>query len=142
MRIRCAELSDFAQIMELYGEASDAMAGTAYDCRWRRDGHPTRDFVRGLVVRGGMLVAEDGGVLAGAVGFDHDLGHDYADAAWLAAIGASPFWPLSLGAMTFIAGIGAVRACRENCFARACAGLASWECARHGLMPRQTTFRR
>lgn len=86
MRIRCAELSDFAQIMELYGEASDAMAGTPYDCRWRRDGHPTRDFVRGLVERGGMLVVEDSGVLAGAVGFDHDLGHDYAGAAWLVEV--------------------------------------------------------
>ncbi len=30
-----------------------------------------------------MLVAEEQGALLGAVGTDHDLGHDYENAAWL-----------------------------------------------------------
>ena len=86
MRIRQADTSDLVEIMELYHEASDAMAGTAYDCCWRRDGHPTSDFVQGLIAAGGMLVAETDGVLLGAVGIDHDLGHRYDDAVWLADV--------------------------------------------------------
>jgi len=86
MHFRQANVSDFAQIMGLYDEASDAMRGTAYDCCWRRDRHPSQDHVRGLVERGGMIVAEENGALVGAVGFDHDLGHDYADASWLARV--------------------------------------------------------
>ena len=77
MRVRQARTSDFADIMGLYHEASDAMAGTPYDCCWRRDGHPTPEFVRGLITAGGVLVAERDGTLVGAVGLDHDLGHDY-----------------------------------------------------------------
>ena len=72
--------------MGLYDEASDAMVGTAYDCCWRRDGHPSQDFVRGLIERGGMIVAEENGALVGAVGIDHDLGHDYAEATWLVEV--------------------------------------------------------
>lgn len=83
MHIRQANIHDFTQIMELYGEASDAMAGTPYDCCWRRDGHPVPDFVRGLITNNVMLVDEEDGNLIGAVGCDHDLGHDYESCAWL-----------------------------------------------------------
>ena len=83
MRILQATTSDFADIMELYGQTSDAMTGTQYDCCWRREGHPMPEFVRGLVNNGGMLVAEDKGTLVAAVGTDHDLGHDYEDVTWL-----------------------------------------------------------
>ena len=86
MRVRQARTSDFADIMGLYHEASDAMAGTPYDCCWRRDGHPTPEFVRGLITAGGVLVAERDGTLVGAVGLDHDLGHDYRGVAWLADV--------------------------------------------------------
>lgn len=83
MHIRQADTHDFTQVMELYGEVSDAMAGTPYDCCWRRDGHPAPDFVRGLITNNVMLVAEEDGNLIGAVGCDHDLGHDYESCAWL-----------------------------------------------------------
>ena len=86
MRIRQADMHDLASIMALYYEASDAMVGTPYDCCWRRDGHPTQDFVRGLIANGGFLVAEEDGAVVGAVGTDHDLGHDYKDASWLADV--------------------------------------------------------
>lgn len=86
MRIRRADMGDFEDVMGLYHEASDAMAGTPHDCCWRRDGHPTPDFVRGLVATGGVMVAEEDGVLVGAVGTDHDLGHDYEGVAWLADV--------------------------------------------------------
>ena len=86
MHIRQASIQDLAAILELYGEASDAMAGTPHDCCWRRDGHPTRDFVSGLVTGGGMLVAEEDGALVGAVGTDHNLGHDYEGVSWLADV--------------------------------------------------------
>ena len=84
MHIRQATIHDLDGIMGLYHEAADTMAGTAHDCCWRRDGHPTTDFVRGLAVADGMLVAEQGGTLVGAVGFDHDLGYDYKGVSWLA----------------------------------------------------------
>lgn len=83
MRIRQANADDFAAIMGIYHEAADAMAGTPHDCCWRRDGHPTPDYVRGFVAEGGMLVAEDYGALVGVVGTNNDLGHDYVGTAWL-----------------------------------------------------------
>ncbi len=86
MRIRQADMGDFAGIMNLYHEASDVMAGTPYDCCWRRDGHPTSGFVRGLIANGGALVAERDGALLAAVGTDHDLGHDYRGVDWLADV--------------------------------------------------------
>lgn len=86
MRIRQATTNDFSSIMDLYHEASDAMAGTPYDCCWRRDGHPSPDFVHGLISGNGMLVAEEKDELIGAIGVNHDLGHDYEDVMWLANV--------------------------------------------------------
>ena len=77
MRIRQATTQDLNSIMELYRATADPMVGTPYDCRWRSNGHPTPEFVGGLVQDGGMLVAEENNVLVGCVGIDHDLGHDY-----------------------------------------------------------------
>ena len=83
MQIRMAVDADFDEIMALYGEASDAMRGTPHDCRWRRGGHPSEAFVRGLVEGSGMLVATEKDQLVAAVGVDHDLGHDYGALPWL-----------------------------------------------------------
>lgn len=83
MDIRLARAEDLRAIMELYHEASDAMVGTPYDCRWRRDGHPSTDFVRGLVSDNGMLVGTVGHEVIAAVGIDHDLGHEYEEVLWL-----------------------------------------------------------
>lgn len=87
MLIREATGADLGEVMALYGEVSDAMVGTPADCRWRRGGHPSEEFVRGLIEGGGMLVAmEDGGLIA-AIGVDHDLGHDYGAVKWLIDVG-------------------------------------------------------
>ncbi len=86
MRIRQATKDDFSNIMNLYHEASDAMTGTPYDCCWRRDGHPSPDFVYELITNNGVLVAEECDELIGAVGINHDLGHDYEDVTWLANV--------------------------------------------------------
>ena len=83
MRIRQADIHDLTDIMRLYDEVSDAMIGTAHDCCWRRDGHPTPEFVSGLITGGDMLIAEENGELIGAVATDHDLGHDYVGTEWL-----------------------------------------------------------
>ena len=86
MRIRQANSDDFASTMGLYHEASDVMTRTPHDCCWRRDGHPTPEFIRKLIADGGMLVIEDEGALVGTVGMDHDLGHDYEGVTWLADV--------------------------------------------------------
>lgn len=83
MDIRLAHAEDFRAIMDLYEEVSDAMVGTPYDCQWRRGGHPSTDFVRGLVSSNGMLVGMVGNDVVAAVGIDHDLGHDYGELPWL-----------------------------------------------------------
>ncbi|MDO4797295.1 MAG: GNAT family N-acetyltransferase [Coriobacteriales bacterium] len=83
MHIRQAVSADVDSIMDLYDGVSTAMVGTPYDCRWRRGGHPSREFVSGLVLDEGMLVAFEGDTLVGAVGTDHDLGHDYGELPWL-----------------------------------------------------------
>ena len=83
MDIRLARAEDTASIMDLYHQASDAMVGTPYDCQWRRGGHPSAAFVRGLVTSNGMLVGTEGPQIVAAVGIDHDLGHEYRDVAWL-----------------------------------------------------------
>ncbi|MDO4536840.1 MAG: GNAT family N-acetyltransferase [Coriobacteriales bacterium] len=83
MRVTLATPADLDSIMELYFEAADAMEGTPHDCCWRRDGHPSPEFVGGLVATGSMLIAMEGDELIGAVGIDHDLGHDYGELAWL-----------------------------------------------------------
>lgn len=83
MHVRLATMRDLPALMDLYHEAADAMTRTPFDCCWRRDGHPTSEFVQSLVERGGMLVAKEHGVLVGAVGTDHDLGHDYGALPWL-----------------------------------------------------------
>lgn len=83
MRTRMAEKADYPAVMELYYEASDAMEGTPYDCCWRRGGHPSEEFVAGLIDDGSMMVAMYGEQVIGAVGIDHDLGHDYGRLPWL-----------------------------------------------------------
>lgn len=83
MQVRLATMADYPAVMALYDEASDAMTGTPHDCCWRRGGHPSRAFVEGLVRDGGMLVALADRAVVGAVGIDHDLGHDYGRLPWL-----------------------------------------------------------
>ena len=83
MFIRVATMEDLPALMDLYGKASDAMVGTPYDCCWRRDGHPSSEFVSSLVASDGMLVGTMESDLVAAIGIDHDLGHDYSDVAWL-----------------------------------------------------------
>ena len=83
MRVRIAEVADFPAVMELYYEASDAMEGTPYDCCWRRGGHPSEEFVSELIDDGAMMVALENEQVIGAVGIDHDLGHDYGALPWL-----------------------------------------------------------
>lgn len=83
MDIRLARAEDFRAIMDLYDEASDAMVDTPYDCRWRRDGHPSTDLVRGFITSRNMLVGTVGHEVIAAVGIDHDLGHEYEEVLWL-----------------------------------------------------------
>ena len=83
MQIDIATMRDLDEVMDLYNEAAASMEGTAFDCRWREGMHPTRRFVGGLIEEKGLLVARDGGMLVGAVGIDHDLGHDYGPVRWL-----------------------------------------------------------
>ena len=83
MEIRRADEHDLAAIIALYGEASDLMTGTPFDCRWRRGGHPTDEFVTSLVRDGATFVAIENGELAGVVAVNHDLGHDYGPLPWL-----------------------------------------------------------
>lgn len=83
MCVRIAEVADFPAIMELYYEASDAMEGTPYDCCWRRGGHPSEEFVLELIDDGAMMVVLENEQVIGAVGIDHDLGHDYGALPWL-----------------------------------------------------------
>lgn len=82
MHIRLADTHDLPALLDLYHEVSDAMIGTPYDCSWRRDMHPTDELIAHFVTEGLMLVACEGGMLAAAVGVDHDLGRDYG-ASWL-----------------------------------------------------------
>lgn len=83
MDIRLARAEDLHAIMDLYHEVSDAMVDTPYDCRWRRDGHPSTDLVRGLISSGNMLVGTVGHEVIAAVGIDHDLGYEYEEVLWL-----------------------------------------------------------
>ena len=82
MRIRQATTQDLSSIMALYRATAEAMVGTPYDCRWRSNGHPTSEFVGGLVQDGNMLLAEENNVLVGCVGIDHDLGHNYGSLSY------------------------------------------------------------
>ena len=84
MNVRLATTEDYPAIMALYYEASDAMEGTPHDCCWRRGGHPSEAFVQTIIADESYLVACEGSEIVGAVGIDHDLGHEYDDVAWLA----------------------------------------------------------
>lgn len=86
MDVRRAEAADLRAVTTFYHEVSDAMIGTPYDCCWRRDMHPSDELIARLVGEGGMLVACEEGMVAGAAGIDHDLGHDYGPLPWLADV--------------------------------------------------------
>lgn len=86
MHVRLADSSDLDALISFYHEVSDAMIGTPHDCCWRRGVHPSDAMLARMVGEGGMLVALDAGVLAGAAGIDHDLGHDYGSLPWLADV--------------------------------------------------------
>ena len=83
MELRQACERDLQKVLDFYHEASDEMIGTPYDCRWRRDMHPTDEFLSYFVRKGDMSILMDGEALVAAVGIDHDLGHDYGALPWL-----------------------------------------------------------
>ena len=83
MHIELASKQDLGKVMDLYHEAAEAMEGTLYDCCWREGIHPTSEFVESLILGEGLLVVRDGETIVGAVGIDHDLGHDYGSVSWL-----------------------------------------------------------
>ena len=86
MEIRQACERDLSEVLDFYHEASDEMIGTPYDCRWRRDMHPTDELLARFVRSGDLATVWDGDVLVAAVGIDHDLGHDYGQLPWLADV--------------------------------------------------------
>ena len=57
MEMRQAVAQDLQAILDLYHEASDAMIGTPYDCCWRRDIHPSDEFLAYFVDKGDMTIA-------------------------------------------------------------------------------------
>ena len=57
MEMRQAVAQDLQAILDLYHEASDAMIGTPYDCCWRRDTHPSDEFLAYFVDKGDMTIA-------------------------------------------------------------------------------------
>ena len=83
MELRQASERELQKVLDFYHEASDEMIDTPYDCRWRRDMHPTDEFLAYFVRKGDMSILTDGEVLVAAVGIDHDLGHDYGALPWL-----------------------------------------------------------
>ena len=45
MELRQASERELQKVLDFYHEASDEMIDTPYDCRWRRDMHPTEEFL-------------------------------------------------------------------------------------------------
>lgn len=86
MELRQACERDLQKVLDFYHEASDEMIDAPYDCRWRRDMHPTDELLAYFVRKGDMSIIMDEDVLVAAVGIDHDLGHDYGPLPWLADV--------------------------------------------------------
>lgn len=73
MLFRNAGESDLGALMEFYGQISDAMIGTPFDCRWRRGEHPDEKMVSDAVSAGELTIADDEGAIAAAVIVDHSF---------------------------------------------------------------------
>lgn len=70
---RKATPNDLSKLISFYGEISDAMIGTPFDCRWRRGDHPDGKMLADAIGEGALTIAEDGGAIAAAVIANHDL---------------------------------------------------------------------
>ena len=86
--IRIATKQDLALVLTFYHELCEAVEGTPSDCYWRRDMHPSDDFIGRLVADNSMYLVTCDTKIGAAAGIDHDLGHDYANVGW--QVDASP----------------------------------------------------
>lgn len=80
--IRIATEQDLDLVTTFYHELCEAVTGTPSDCYWRRDQHPSDEFIARLVRDGCMYLVMCDGQLGAAAGIDHDLGHDYEQVGW------------------------------------------------------------
>lgn len=72
MRFRKAAPDDLTAVVSFYGDVSDAMIGTAFDCQWRRDKHPTEAQIADAIAAQTLTIVDDGGAIAAAVIVNHD----------------------------------------------------------------------
>ena len=80
--IRIATTQDLDMVLTFYHELCEAVTGTPSDCYWRRDIHPSDEFLTQLVEDGCMYLVMCGSQLGAAAGIDHDLGHEYENVTW------------------------------------------------------------
>ena len=82
MQFRLADARALPEVLGLYDEVCEDMAGKPHDCYWRRKYHPTDEFLVGSLERGNLLIGCLGEKIVGAAVLDCDLGFDYGDIPW------------------------------------------------------------
>ena len=72
MELRKAAENDLQALIDFYGEVSDAMIGTPFDCQWRRGNHPDEEMLARAIAEDALTLADDDGVIAAAIIVDHE----------------------------------------------------------------------
>lgn len=89
MELRTATPDDLDALIAFYGEISDAMIDTPFDCMWRRGAHPDEEMLSCAIDEGALTIACDKGSIAAAVIVNHETdGATIFELPWL--VGCSP----------------------------------------------------
>ncbi len=71
MELRKAAENDLQALIDFYGEVSDAMIGTPFDCQWRRGAHPSDEMIERAVAEDALTLADDNCRIAAAIIVNH-----------------------------------------------------------------------
>lgn len=83
LEVRKATIDDTEKVLDFYHAMIDEMQGTNFDILWKRDQHPSDDFLRESIERGYLILGTvaDGNI-ASALVIDRNAAPGYEKAPW------------------------------------------------------------
>ena len=82
MKIRKAEPNEFRNVRLFYHSLIDAMEGTPYHPKWKKDIYPSPEDLKAAIDEHTLYLGTDGERIAAAMVLNRKCNAEYADAAW------------------------------------------------------------
>ncbi len=82
MMIRKAESIQFQAVRQFYFDVIDSVGDASDSVGWKKDIYPAPDFLNDSIQRGELFIAEEDGMIVGAMVLNHQFNDSYNAYSW------------------------------------------------------------